>query len=238
MLSHERAVLERERRIVLARLDQLLRLPQGVALPPPPRELEPLPIATQADSTAAARWPEVRAADLRIEQARRKLDLARRMRWPEPTVSVAHDRYMVEPAWRTSVGLALNLPISLPRLSDAEAAANAELEAAEAERDDALARQSERLAVATATLEEARHEVAIMEGDVAPASERALSSLRAAYEAGNAPFTSVLAAARDAARARLDVHRAQAGLHQAEAEYLRSTAGDSLAAAPPGGGAR
>jgi hypothetical protein len=104
MLSHEHVLLERERRVVLARLDALLRLPQGTTLPPPPADLDRAAVVTPDDSTAARaarKWPEVLAADLRVEAARRQLDLARRQRWPEPTVSVV-PRCVLEPAWRTS----------------------------------------------------------------------------------------------------------------------------------------
>ena len=229
MLEHDAVVLERQRRVVLAELKSLMHLPQDTALALPPREL-PLPhLPTTAEWLVARTqhpWPEVGAADARVAAGRTRLELARRARLPEWTVGAAYDRFWSEPELRTSVGLSMNLPLNLGRLSAAEREARAGLEVAEAGRRAALDRQDLAIEEAAVSLGESLHEVEIMRDDVVPASERTLRALRAAYESNRSDFVALLNAARDLTRARLGSYEAVVRAHQAGAELRRAMASD------------
>jgi len=228
-LEHEQVVLERDRRVLAARLNALLHRPQGTPVPPPPADLEAPDSLTAADvarARAHGEWPELDAAGARADAWRAKLEGAARARWPETEVTVAYDRFWMEPELQGTVGVSLSLPLGLGRIGDTEREARAGIAAAEAERAAARDRIEQRVAVALAMAEESRHEVEIMEREVLPASERAYDALRAGYTTGRVPFATLLLGARDAARARLDVHRARAARHQAEAELRRALASD------------
>ena len=73
------------------------------------------------------------------------------------------------------------------------------------------------------------HEAHVIETSVVPATERALASVRAGYEANQSDFLSLLNAERDLARARLDQYRARAEQGMALADLERAIG------APPAG---
>ena len=60
ILEHERVVLERDRRVLAARMNALLHRPQGQPIPPPPADLgvaDSLSATDVARAREAARWP-------------------------------------------------------------------------------------------------------------------------------------------------------------------------------------
>ena len=63
---------------------------------------------------------------------------------------------------------------------------------------------------------------------VVPASERTVKAVRAAYEANRSDFLTLLNAARDLARTRLEFYEAVATAHQAQAELQRAIASDAV----------
>jgi len=234
MLEHQGVVLGEQRRVVIARLNTLLHLSQRTALPEPPREL-PLPEAPDTrqwlEARMKAKWPELEAADARVGARRAELNLARRERLPEGTFGLAYDRFWSEPELRGTVGLSLNLPLNFGRLAARERETRAALSMAEAERLAMRDRIELRIEEASAALGEGLHDVEIMRDLVVPASERTVKAVRAAYEANRSDFLTLLNAARDLARTRLEFYEAVATAHQAQAELQRAIASD---AASPG----
>jgi len=213
MLDHQRVVLERSRRIVVAQLRALLHDDSGRDLPEPPQDLEEPALSgtyAAAESLAMTLRPELRGRDALLEARRQELRLAQRERFPEVAFQARYDRYMMLPEWRTSVGVEFSLPIGWGRIGANVRAAEAGLLRAERERSAERDRVLAEITEARARVEETTHEVHIVETSVLPATERALASVRAGYEANRSDFLSLLNAERDLARARLDVHRAQA----------------------------
>jgi outer membrane protein TolC len=82
--------------------------------------------------------------------------------------------------------------------------------------------------------------VHILETGVLPATERALVSARAAYEANRGDFLTLLSAERDLSRARLARHRAEAAYRTALAdlEWARGAEPPASAAELESEGAR
>lgn len=223
MLEHQRVALSRSRRVVVAQLRALLHDETGRDLPAPPPELPEAALSetyADAESTAMRLRPELRGREA-LRQAREdELRLAERERLPEVAVRARYDRFMVEPEWRAAVGLEFNLPIGWGRIGANVRAAEAGLERAERERSAERDRVLAEIAEARARAEETLHEMHIVETSVVPATERALASVRAGYEANRADFLSLLNAERDLARARLDRYRvrAEAGIALADLE--------------------
>src|SRR5881628_2079534 len=224
-------VLGEQRRVAVARLRALLHLSQRTPLPEPPREL-PLPEAPDTrqwlEARMKAKWPGLEAADARFGARRAELNLARRERLPEGTFGLAYDRFWSEPELRGTVGLSLNLPLNFGRLAARERETRAALSMAEAERLAMRDRIELRIEEASAALGEGLHDVEIMRDLVVPASERTVKAVRAAYEANRSDFLTLLNAARDLARTRLELYEALATAHQAQAELQRAIASDAV----------
>jgi outer membrane protein TolC len=151
-----------------------------------------------------------------------ELRLAKRERFPEIALQARYDRFMDMPEWRTAVGLEFNIPIGWGRIGANIRAAEAGLERAESERKAERDRVLAQITAARARVEETMHEVHIIETSVVPATERALASVRAGYEANRTDFLVLLNAERDLARARLDRYRARAEQGMALADLERA----------------
>jgi outer membrane protein TolC len=231
MLKHREVVLERERRLIVARFRALLHWPQETPLPPPPRGLaipEPPGTAEWLAARMHGKWPELAAAEERVRARRVELSLARRERLPEFGLGVAYDRFWAEPELRPSVQLSLNLPLYSGRRAAMEREARAGLSRAEFERAAVRDRIEQRIEEASSSLEESLHDVEIMRDEVVPATEKSLKAVRAAYEANRSDFLALLNAVGDLARARLDLSEALAMAHQAHAELERALASDAV----------
>jgi outer membrane protein TolC len=225
MLEHQRVVLERTRRMIVAQLRALLHDDTERALPGPPNELPERAIPVDPDSAAAiaARLrPELKGRDAVWSARHEELRLAERERLPEIALLARYDRFMEMPEWRTAVGLEFNIPIGWGRIGANIRAAEAGLERAESERKAERDRVTAEITAARARVEETMHEVHIVETSVVPATERALASVRAGYEANRTDFLALLNAERDLARARLNRYRARAEQGMALADLERA----------------
>lgn len=225
MLEHQRVVLERTRRMITAQLRALLHDETGRSLPEPSQDFGAVGAAVHPDSAVAMAMrlrPELRGREAIRDARQEELRLAERARLPEVAIQARYDRFMDFPEWRTSVGVGLNIPIGWGRIGADVRGAQAGLMRAElerlAERDRVLAEITE----ARARVEETGHEVHIVDSQLVPATERALASVRAGYEANRTDFLALLNAERDLARARLDRYRARAEYGMALADLDRA----------------
>ncbi len=223
-LDHDRAMIERDQRIVRARLAALLHAPPRAELPPAPAFLPHLAITAGED---VERAPEVRAAGAMLDASRAMLALAGRERLPELELEARYDRFMADPEMRFAAGLSMELPTWLGGAAANERSARALVARAEAERAAAVAESARRRTEARARLEDARHELAILVERVVPASEAAQRAALAAYEAGRLEFGALIATTREWAEARLDRSRAEADERLAEAAVARASSNDA-----------
>lgn len=237
MLDHQRVMLDRTRRMIVAQLRALLHDETGRGFPGPPPELEEPGQAVGADSAVAMAMrlrPELKSREAMADAGHDELRLAERERFPEFTLQARYDRFMDFPEWRTAVGLGLNIPIGWGRIGANVRAAEAGLERAENERKAERDRVIAEITEARARVEEAKHEVHIIETSVVPATERALTSVRAGYEANRSDFLALLNAEREVARARLDRYRARAEQGMALADLERAVGIEPAAMAEEG----
>jgi outer membrane protein TolC len=233
MLDHARVALERDHRVLVARINTLLRREPLSGLPDPAAEL-PHPFAPlRADSALAlarATRPELREIDAERRARSAEVSLARRGRYPEFEVQARYDRFMSEREWRPQVGVGLSLPLQFGRVGASVREARAMLAETESRRAAALNRVEYEVAVAASRVEEIHHELEIVEGRVVPATEQSLSASRAGYESNRADFLTLLNAERDLARARLS-------LYDVRAEYFLALADLERAVGTPPAGA-
>jgi outer membrane protein TolC len=235
MLTHQEASLRREHRTLDARLNSLLHLPPADTLSPPPRMLV-LPMAPMrmggggplSGEAPIAATPERRAAEARVAAQQARLSLARRRRLPEVKLGAAWDRFMAEPNWRGQVIAGLELPLWPGRIGAGEDEARADLARAQAERDARNDEVALRIETARAEYEESHHEVEVMETQVIPTSERALTAARAAFESGRGGFLAVIMAARRRGDAKLELEAARVRVADGWAALRRALATDAI----------
>ena len=225
MLDHEAVVLERQRLVAVAVLNVLMHDPPDHWQPPPPREI-PLPDTSvvHADLAPRARAlrPEMRAADARVDASRAAVTLAGRQGLPETSFGVAYDRFWGEPELRTTLGITMNLPINLGRISAGRTEARARLEASEARQEVVRDSIELQVAVAAARLHEQAHDVTIARERLLPLAERTLRASRASYEANRTDFLTVLNSLRGFLTARLETDQSLAMLYRARADLDRA----------------
>jgi outer membrane protein, heavy metal efflux system len=154
-----------------------------------------LPEAQQAATAAEAKSPELHKALLQGQQADRRVDLARKERWPDLTVSVG-----VMPRgggfptmWQA--GVAFNIPVwtvqkQAHAIGENQARGHAARDGAEAIRRLLQQRVSERVA-ALQSLLEANH---LYRSGLLIQSEATVTSTLAQYQVGGVGFVSVLEA--------------------------------------------
>ncbi len=225
MLDHERFGLVRRRRQAIARINALLHRDPLASLPPPRQESAhpPKPNADFWLSTQAHERPEVTAATERLRAAQAGISLARRERLPGIELQAAYDRFMVEEKMRAMVGISLELPIHFGRLSAMEDEARANALMAESrlksERDRAALEATD----AATRVPDYWHELGVLDQVVLPTTERAYKATRARYETGSMEFVTLLGAARDLARMRLERERTLADYLTARADLEYAT---------------
>jgi outer membrane protein, heavy metal efflux system len=229
MLDHESIVLARERRIVRARLNAMLHRGPVDDLPAP---LDSIPDAVEGEESPAAAdapllRPDVRRAEAERDARAAELSLARKQRLPDITLLARYDAMWAEHEMRPTIGAELSLPIGFGRIGAGEREAEAGLARREQERLATIDRARLEIEEARARVQETRHEIHVMATAVLPATERALTSIRTAYESNRSDFLTLLNAERDLARARLGWHRARVEYRMALADYERAVARDA-----------
>ncbi len=237
-LAHHAVLLDRERRVAVARLNALLGRPASAELPPPADDsvapVAPTMAAMDTDSLVrAARTtrPEVQAAVSRVAARVAQRRLAQRSRWPGLMVGVAYDTYMDEPERRTSLELGVELPLFGGR-SARRQEADAELAVAEAEHRALMLDVEREVVEALARDEEAEHDLEVLDQGVLPAAAQSVAAIRNSYEANRASFLALLDAMRSLAEAQMDRIDAVAQRDVARADLARALGDDGGMSAP------
>lgn len=229
MLDHESIMLARDRRIVRAKLNAMLHRGPAEELPEP---LDSIPDAMEGEELAvgpdvSGMRPDVRRAVAERDARAAELSLAEKQRVPDLNLVARYDAMWAEHELRPTVGAELSLPFLFGRVGASEREARAGLERREQERLATVDRARLEIEEALARVQETRHEIHVIETRVLPATERALASIRTAYESNRTDFNALLNAERDLARARLDAQRARVAYRLALAEYERAVARDA-----------
>jgi len=192
-LEQTRLSLESEERTALANLNRLRALPPVTPIPTSQSLAslpDPPPISPQ--SAGAEESPELNSAQVGLQQAERSLDLAKRNRWPDFSISAGvMPRGQLDPMWTFNVGITLPL---WSRGKQQRAVAEQELRRkAQGAQIEGLGhllmeRTHERAAKLDASLAMLR----LYREGLLVQSEGAFKASLSQYETGKAPFTAVL----------------------------------------------
>jgi outer membrane protein TolC len=197
-----RLVLERMRRVALARLNTLLhRVPDG-PLPPPPQKIDitpSLPEASLLRATALAQRSDLKALAERLRAEQAALALAHKEFCPDFEVTAAYDTIMGNGPTRDlapQVGLRIDLPIRQAR----RYGAMAEAEARVAQRQAELAKQIDQVAFqvqeAYEQVREGEQSVRLYDETILAAAQANIKSAESAYITGKVPFLTLMEAQR------------------------------------------
>ena len=195
-LRQRRIALEAEETILLAALNRLRGMPSETPIP------TIVQTPDQPPSTSAAEWiaraeqesPELQSARLGSHQAERSLELARRDRFPDFAVSAGvMPRGSLEPMWQ--VGVSIALPVwSSQKQHRAVAEQEFRRRASGSELENLRNLLTQRIYERSAQLEAALETVQLYRAGLLVQSEASFQASLAQYEAGRAPFLSVLEA--------------------------------------------
>ncbi len=238
-LHSDRATLEADRDLVVARLDALLHRPPQAPLPAPPEAAVPpaLDVSREALQRAAlAGRPELRAAGHRIDGAGAAIDLARRDYYPDLSVMGSYSRMWPMLAHQIMVGISIPLPLQRGRRGAAVDAARAHVAERRAGRDELTDQVLLDVERAFRRVGEADETVKLYREQVLPAAQDRVASIRIGLDAGRASFLEVIRAERALRAARLRYQIALADAHRRRAEL--DWAVGRVPGAPADGGGR
>lgn len=196
-LRQSRLALQAEERVQVATLNRLRGIPSDAAIPTSADLAGLLP-----ENLPAAAWieraekesPELQAARIGIRQAERSLDLAKRDRLPDFAVSAGlMPRGSLDPMWQ--VGFSVSLPV-WSRQKQQRAVAEQEIRrrASGSEAESVRNLLTQRIQERNAQLEAALETMRLYREGLLVQSEASFQANLAQYEAGRAPFLSVLEA--------------------------------------------
>lgn len=187
--------------VAISNLKGLLRLPREAEVVPAVEAdlgalAPPLPVPNWGDAVTAR--PEVRALDAEVREARAEIDVARALRWPDPTPSVRYSREDGTPiVWG---GLTIALPL-LNRGAGERATAEARLRRAEIELASTRARVEAELQSAYDAYG-ARRAAAESLAAVRETLDENLDLARRSYESGQIGLGELLVVRRETLEAR------------------------------------
>jgi outer membrane protein TolC len=202
-------VLERMRRVAIARINTLMHLVPASPLPPPPKNLkleDGLPDVELLRATALDYRPDLRALAERIAAEEASLNLARKEFYPDFEPFFSYDRFMGNsPDSRdlaTMVGLRVNVPVRLSRRRGAVAEAAARIGQRFAELQRQFDQVDFQVEEAYAQVRESEQTVSLYATKILPDAELSVKTARTDYGTGLVPAITVI----EAERARLDLY--------------------------------
>lgn len=197
-LEREALMLQSDREVVMAQLNELLRRAPEAPLPPPLAQLRGVPTAGKEPSQleAAERRAEVQAASARARAESLKIDAAERGYFPSFRVSTSYSSMWDMPAHRWMVGVELNVPWPSDRKAAAIDEARAQQARYQSESAQLTAAARTEVFVAARRLSEAEDMLALIEARQLPIASEQISVARAAFMASRATLVSVLEAER------------------------------------------
>ncbi len=196
-------ILERIRKVAIARINTLMHLPPDASLPPPPAWLtvsDSLPSVETLRALALERRPDLRASRNRIAMEEASLRLAEREYYPDFEALAAYDTLMGNGPMRDlalQVGVRVNLPVQGERRHGAVAEALARVAERRAQLNSRVDQVNLQLQEAYEQLAESEKIVRLYEQTILPAARSNVEAARSAYETGKIPFLSLIEAQRN-----------------------------------------
>jgi len=213
-MEHDAVILEVQRDVTLAQMNELLHRAPEMALPPPPAQLAPPPrldaSAARLQELALQGRPDIQAVERRAQAARARADRADRELYPDLTLSTSYNSMWDMPAHRWMVGLGFNLPIQTGAREGA--AEEARAMGAQLDQEATRLRDSARTQVFTASkqLEESEHVLRLFETRLLPIAKQRIEAARSGFITAKNPFMAVIDAERSLRALELDYQKVRA----------------------------
>lgn len=223
-------ILERMKKVAIARINTLMHLPTNSPLPPAPKgveKAEALPDVLLLQERAVAQRPDLKALADRIAAEQASLGLAYKEFYPDFDVMAAYDAFWQSPErdLRPMLGVKLNLPVQRSKRHAAVAEAQARL----AQRQADLARQIDQVNLqveeAYQLVRESERAVRLYEETILPAARENVKAAIAAYTTGKVPFLSLIEAQRNLINLRDRYYETTADLNRRRATLERVIGG-------------
>jgi len=214
-MEHDAVVLDSQREVLLAQMNELLHRAPSEPLPPPPEELEvTVPesqrTAAQLEEEAARGRTEITAARQRARAAQARAARADKDSYPDLKLSTSYNSMWEMPEHRWMVGLGMNLPIfSGKRSGMAE-----EARAMQAQFQNDAARMSDmartQTYVAVKQVQESERVLHLFETRLLPIARERIDAARAGFITGQNPFMAVIEAEKNLRSVELDYQMTRA----------------------------
>jgi len=224
-------LLERMRRVTIARLNTLMNLPVDSPLPRAPQTLEAiakLPEADRLRSLALARRPDLKALADRVAGEEAALALAQKEYYPDFEASAAYDSIMGNGPARDlapQVGLRLNMPLRRSRRSAGVLEAQARLAQRSAELISRTNQINLQVQEAYEQLVESEKVIGLYDKTILPAAKENARAAQAAYAATKVPILSLVEAQRNLVNLRDRQYEAMADYFRRRATLERVIGG-------------
>ncbi len=222
---HEQVLLEADRSVIVAKLNQLLHRPPQTFLPSPARvrfvPVDMGPTADLQDQALEAR-PELKATQSRIDARESAATLTRREFFPDLGLMGEYNSMWQEAQHQWMLGVSLNLPIQIKSRRGSVDEANAELGRARADlevRSDEVRTEVDRNRRRAL---EAQHVLVLYQNRLLPAARAQIKAARAGYEAGRNSFQALIDAERSLRTLEIQYEEALAMFAQRSAELARA----------------
>lgn len=202
--QRERAViLDRMRKVAIARINTLRSAPPDEPLAAPPQSLKivpGLPAVASLRGFAVSQRPDLRAIQDRIAVEENALKLALREYYPDVDLAAAYDTIMGNGAQRDlapQVGVRMNLPVRIAKRNGAIAEAQAKITQRHAEYASRVNQVQFQVQEAYEQLLESERVLALYEKTILPAARENVKAAQSAYVTGKTPFLSLIEAQRN-----------------------------------------
>jgi cobalt-zinc-cadmium efflux system outer membrane protein len=226
-LEYAALVLEADRDVIVAQMNELLHRDPGAALPPPVAELE-APAAAHVDDVkhleqeAVAKRAEISAARQRARAESSRADAANREYYPTFTLSTSYSSMWSMPEHRWMVGVGVNVPWPNDRRAgaiDRARAMRAQYQS-EVERLSDTARAE--VYVALRKLDESERVLQHFRQRLLPVARDQVDAVRAAFIASRVQFAPLIEAEKNLRSVELDYRMAQAESDRRHGELDRA----------------
>ncbi len=227
LLVHQAIVLERQRRDVLARLNELLNRAPHLALPTPVGLMEPgvVPDAEELHQLAISTRPELKELTARVQSFQARTKLAEREFYPDFKLTASYNSLWDRDEKRFTVGVGINVPLYRGKRRAAVNESRSERKRAEwklAEKTSAIAGEVQR---AYDGLEETRHVLALYRKQLLPIAAENLATAQADYQSSGGDFLKLVTAEKNLMQVQLQERWALTDYQRRLAELARTVGG-------------
>jgi outer membrane protein TolC len=218
MLRQQQLEWERQRSLVLSRMNALLdRAPQA-AIPPPTQLPSVVPLqAEELLEERALAHPQLQQLAAQEQAAEAHEQLAEKERYPTFGVSAAYNNMWPQPAMRPMVGISFSVPLDQAKYRDEINAARAQAHRAASTLEQQRVNLLAELAGDYASVQEAAQSLSLYGNELVPLARATLEVARSEYASGRGSFLDVLTAEQH----RLDT---ELGLARAQSDYFERLA--------------